>query len=90
MKKIKILKPYDIYPGKNNGYLVDVTYKNGNTMEQIMHKEEVDLFLYLEKMKKKLSKKEFNELKDMIEMFGAHMYQKASDDAAMDAAGASL
>ena len=50
MKKIKILGPYDIYPGKNNGYRVEATYEDDKTMEIIMHKTEVDLFNYLEKI----------------------------------------
>lgn len=90
VKGIKRIMPMDIYPGKKNGYRVMVTYDTKgiiHEMEQIMHNEEISKWEYLQKMKKKLSKKDFEELEKVIEEYGDFMYEKASDEAAMNAAG---
>ena len=85
--EIKILRPIDIWPGKNNGYRVECTYDDGNKMEQLMHKQEVNKHNYLKIMKKKLSKKDFDELEKMIEEWGDFRYDQAMQSAAEDAAG---
>jgi hypothetical protein len=90
MDKIEILRTIDIYPGKNNGYQCNVTYKNGETREQLLHKAQVELHNYLNEMKTKLNPIEFRKLETAIFSYGTYMYDMAADQAAMDAAGGDL
>lgn len=82
IKNIKILREEDIYPGKKNGYFVEVTYEDGTTMEHLMYKEEVNKYLFLKKMKYKLSDEDYKDIEKAIEEWGEHMYDKAADEAA--------
>jgi len=86
IKSIKVLKECDIYPGKKNGYMVKSTYDNGTSMEHPMHKTEVEMNQYLQKIKKKLEPEDLRELEAMIVDWGDYHYEKAMDDCAMEMA----
>ena len=90
VKNVKILREEDIYPGRKNGYYVEVTYEDGSTMNCLMNKEDMNKYLFLKKMKYKLSDEDYADVEKAMEEWGEFMYDKASDEAAMNAAGADL
>jgi hypothetical protein len=88
----KVVKNYTMYPNRP-AYIVECLDNENKTYEAIVPKAEIDLQLWLKIAQKNggiNSEKDFNTLWFMIEEYASEKYGIASDDAAMDAAGADL
>jgi hypothetical protein len=73
---MKVIKPIDIWPGKNNGFLVEKTAPNGSTYDAIMHKEEWELECMLLAIENEgiTDLDQVDELRKLIENYGSLKY----------------
>lgn len=79
-----------IWPGNKNAFKCEVLY-NDNTKQKVdIVKEEVNLIMYLNMIKHKLTETEVRKLKDLIEDYGQMKYSEGSSDEAMSNAGEDL
>ena len=80
----KVNELIDIYPGKDNGNSVEVTASNDNKYTANLHIEEVELCLFLNDIKKKLTDAEFKKLSSLIDNYGSMKYGLGADNEYFD------